>query len=150
MERGYGSANGDWDGRSVMTELVMISPAEVAQKWDAIRGWVESSLGIDKSYVADDVRKACESGQIQLWIINNNNKPAGFLTTAITENPQGNTCYCPWLGGENLSEWVPEGFEQLKQYLRQQNCLSLSWMGREAWQRLIKVDSRQCFYSIHL
>lgn len=136
-----------------MIELIMIHPSEVGEKWDVVKEWVDNALywvGNDKSHITEDVRKICESGAAQLWIIYKDNVSTGFVTTQIIENPQGNACYCPWLGGENLGEWVPEGFEHLKKYLKQQNCLSISWMGREAWHKLVKVDSKQYFYSINL
>lgn len=123
---------------------------EVLEKWDEIAGWVASSLGIDKSYSVNDVKLACESGAIALWIIYKDLKPTGFLTTTFNQNPRGITAYAPWLGGENLADWVAEGFEQLKKYLKEQNCLSFSWMGRDAWEKLVNVDSKQRFYSINL
>lgn len=130
--------------------MIELKPADVNEVWSCIEGWVRSSLGIDKSYTAEDVKTGCIEGQFKLWVILKDGKITGFLTTIISESPQGNICYAPWLGGENLGEWTPEFFEQLKNYLREQNCVSLSWIGRLAWQKLIKVDSIQCYYLINL
>ena len=133
-----------------MVKLKLIPPEEIVNIWANIAAWVESSLGIDKSYSVDDVKKACQSGKISLWVIYLNDQSTGFLTTIINEAPQGLTCYCPWLGGESLDKWVSEGFEQLKIILKEKGCLSLSWMGRAAWKKLINVSSTQCFYLINL
>lgn len=139
-------------GRGIVSNVIarIIQPLDVDGIWASIEAWVKSSLGNDKSYNSDDIKSACTGGNITLWVVYLNGLPSGFLTTTINENPRGRTCYAPWLGGENLAEWVATAFDQLKSYLKQQNVISYSWVGRGAWKRLLKADSEQVFYTINL
>lgn len=133
-----------------MVRLEIVPKDYVSKIWPQMEDWVKSALGIDRSYKVEDIQKACESGSLMLWKITKDDKLKGFLTTALIPAPQGMVCYAPWLGGEDLGEWVSEGFDQLKVWLRHQDCLSFSWIGRKAWQKLVKADSEQCFYMINL
>lgn len=128
----------------------IIPPDDVKIIWDEIAAWVENALGIDKSYTVNDVKTACMRGELTLWVIYEDEIATGFLTTVINDCPQGRTCYAPWLGGENLSGWVAPAFGHLKQYLKGKGVMSYSWIGRKAWQKLIKVDSEQVFYFVNL
>lgn len=133
----------------------MISPRiipvhGIEAAWPGISGWVGIALGRDKSYAVDDVKAACLSGRLTLWVIYNDDSPTGFLTTVINECPRGRTCYAPWLGGKDLGEWVAPAFEHLKKHLKALGVMSYSWVGRKAWQKLIKVDSEQVFYFVSL
>jgi len=117
--------------------------------WDAVEPWVQSAIGNDKSYTTQDIKKQCQNGNLSLWLISTD-ELKGFLTCIISQAPQGKTAYAPWLGGKDLSEWVAPAFEQFKEYLKSQGCISYSWVGRKAWQRFLKVDSEQVFYRINL
>lgn len=133
-----------------MIRLVQILPRDVSEKWGLIEDWVKSAVGVDISFTADDAKKSCESGKVLLWIIYKNEIATGFVTVSFNRSPQGITACAPWLGGKELGEWVAEVFEQLKVWLRGKGCISFSWMGRDAWKKLLKVDSRQSFYIINL
>lgn len=130
----------------VMIKLIKIPKQDIPDIWGSIVKWIEDAVNYPDT--SEDVRIKCLLGQITLWVIYNDIKPTGFLTTII--NPEPCTCYAPWLGGENLDEWVIEGFDQLKEYLKTEKCLSFSWIGRAAWKRLVKVDSVQSYYLINL
>lgn len=130
--------------------LKSIPKEEIDQNWPIIIDWLRNALGVDKSYNINDIKIACEKGAISLWIIYINGKETGFVTTIIKTEPQGLACYAPWLGGENLDSWVKPGFEQLKIALKEKNCISISWIGRPVWKKLVNVDSAQCFYLINL
>lgn len=128
----------------------IIPSTEVGRIWGDIEAWVKSSLGSDKSFNSDDIRAACEGGNITLWVIQNDGVLTGFLIGTINDNPRARTYYAPWLGGENLEVWVAPAFEQLKAYLRNEGISSYSWIGRPAWKRLLQADSEQVFYTINL
>jgi hypothetical protein len=121
----------------------------IEENWPQIKAWVKSSLGQDKSYTPDDVKKACEESLI-LILIYKELQLKGFLVLSISQAPQGRVAYAPWLGGEDLGEWVQSVFEQLKRWLKEQGCIQYSWVGRKAWQKLVRADSEQCFYSLSL
>lgn len=133
-----------------MIKLTPIPGAMVGGEWGNIAEWVKSALGKDKSYLPGDIKNMCILGSLQLWIIYNGSEPTGFLTTSLNKTPQGLVCYCPWLGGENLGEWASEGFSQLKEWLHSQRCISVSWVGRKAWQKLVRADYEGVFYLINL
>lgn len=130
--------------------LKLIAKDRIDDIWQEIEVWIASALDQDKTHTVKDIKQACQLGHISLWVIYIDTKLTGFLTTKISTTPQGNACYAPWLGGNNLHLWVPEGFERLKKILKGQGCLSLSWIGRAAWQKLIKVDYTGCYYLINL
>lgn len=133
-----------------MVILQQVHPRDVGELWGSIELWVKSALGVDKSYTSDDIKKLCESNSLILWKITKDGKLKGFLTTSLIPAPRGLTCYSPWLGGEDLGEWVSPGFDQLKEWLRSKGCISFSWIGRKAWQRLVDTDYEGVFYLINL
>lgn len=127
-----------------------VEPEEVSQLWGDIELWVKSAIGIDRAYTTEDIKSLCESCMLTLWKITKDNELKGFLTTTLIPAPQGLTCYAPWLGGIDLGEWVKPGFEQLKEWLYSEGCISFSGIGRKAWQKLVDADYEGVFYLINL
>ncbi len=133
-----------------MISLQQVPKESVEQLWEGIDLWVKSAIGVDRSYTSNDIKILCAAGNLTLWKITINGELKGFLTTSLIPAPQGLTCYAPWLGGIDLGEWVKPGFEQLKQWMRSKGCISFSWIGRKAWQRLVDADYEGVFYLINL
>lgn len=133
----------------LVTTIHNIAPQDIGGVWKSIAPWVESALGNDKSYTVEDVKRACASGGINLWLIYRG-ELKGFFTAAMIDAPQGKTCYAPWLGGKDLGEWVGPAFAEFKKVLRAQGCISFSWIGRKAWKRFLGADYEGCFYLMNL
>lgn len=126
-----------------------VQPSQVHAIWDAIEPWVESALGSDKSYKPQDIKAMCQAGGLGLWLITTN-ELKGFFTCIINQAPQGKTAYAPWLGGKDLGEWVAPAFAQIKPWLKEQGCISFSWIGRLAWKRFLDADYEGVFYLMNL
>jgi hypothetical protein len=131
-----------------MITIRNILPQALDAVWPDIETWVKNALADDKSYTSDDVKEACRK-KLDLWLIYNG-KLKGFLISSIYDAPQCKCCYAPWLGGEDLSEWVAEAFKIFGEYLKENGVEQYSFIGRKAWGRLINANSEQSAYSIIL
>lgn len=132
-----------------MIKLSILPKHLIEEYWPQLEEWVKNALGKDKSFTVQDIKSIC-LGYLTLWVIHKDGALVGFLTTTIHKAPQGNVCTCPWLGGKDLTEWVQEMFEQLKNYCKSQECISLSWIGRRAWEKMLRVDYSGQYYLINL
>lgn len=128
--------------------LTSVAKNEVAEVWPKIETWVKSALGEDESLSSDDIREMC-TRNLNLWLIHTD-ELKGFLTFEIYDAPQMKVCYAPWLGGENLNEWVAGAFVKFKHYLKEQGVKQYSFVGRKAWQKLIKADYEGLFYLMRI
>lgn len=127
-------------------KLLLLSLSEIDQVWPTILEWVRDALGVDKSYLPEDIRDECKQGIFQLWVITLNSEITGFLVTSVMDAPRGRVCYGAWLGGKNLGDWVVPGLKILESWAKEHKCISLSFIGRKAWQKLIGFDYEGVFY----
>lgn len=130
-------------------KIERINPELIDHVWESIEPWVKNALGIDKSYESQDIKEICRGGKLGLWLITTD-KLKGFFTCTINDAPHGKTAYAPWLGGEDLGEWVEPAFGLFKEWLKDQGCISFSWIGRRAWKRFLGADYEGCFYLMNL
>ena len=128
--------------------IKLIPKHEIDTIWPLISEWVDAAKGLGLSYSNDDIKEACKTRWDLRLIYTDELK--GFLISQIYEAPQCRVCYAPYLGGKDLAEWVGEAFDEFKTYLKTHGVSQYSFIGRKAWQKLVKADSEQSFYLMTL
>lgn len=133
-------------------EYKLLDKSEVNSVWPHIQEWVSISRGVDKSFGVDDIKKLCSTGAYDLWIIRENGEYFGFLIGIIIPAPLMKLYYAPWLGGKDLARWAKQGLEAVKFYSKRHGCGAYSFIGRDAWMKLldIKSDYQGTFYFINI
>lgn len=133
-----------------MIRVVVISPERIDEAFPQIFSWVKDALGVDKGYLPEDIREECKSGVWELRLVYKEDALTGFFISTIIHLPRMKLFYGAWLGGIDLQDWVMEGFESIKKYAKESGCGAYSFVGREAWKKMIKCDYQGMYYYINL
>lgn len=133
-----------------MTATIKLIPkAGIADIWPLINEWVINAIGMDKTVIPEDIKNDCIAGRYELRLIYTY-ELKGFLISVIYETRRTKACYAPWLGGKDLEDWVKPAFDKFKLHLKEQGVKQYTFIGRQAWKRLIQADYEGIFYLINL
>lgn len=94
-------------------------------------------------YSIDDIRSACKSKNMQLWL-NLSHKVEGAFITKVAEYPQKNMLVVLLLGGDNFKEWKDEADKLLLAFGKENKCEYVELFGRKGWARELKdIDYKE-------
>ncbi len=98
------------------------------------------SLG---EYSIDDIKNACISKNMQLWV-KIGKKAKGAFVTKIAKYPQKNLLIVILLGGDEFQEWRDEADALLNAFGKQNNCEYVELFGRKGWGKMLKdIDYKE-------
>jgi len=98
------------------------------------------SLG---EYSIDDIKNACISKNMQLWV-KIGKKTKGAFVTKIAKYPQKNLLIVILLGGDEFQEWRDEADALLNAFGKENNCEYVELFGRKGWGKMLKdIDYKE-------
>ena len=101
---------------------------------------LEYSLG---EYGIDDIKNACISKNMQLWV-KIGKQAKGAFVTKIAKYPQKNLLVVILLGGDEFQEWRDEADALLNAFGKQNNCEYVELFGRKGWGKMLKdIDYKE-------
>ena len=101
---------------------------------------LEYSLG---EYSIDDIKNACISKNMQLWV-KVGKQTKGAFVTKIAKYPQKNLLIVILLGGDEFQEWRDEADALLNAFGKENNCEYVELFGRKGWGRMLKdIDYKE-------
>jgi len=101
---------------------------------------LEYSLG---EYSIDDIKNACISKDMQLWV-KLGKQTKGAFVTKIARYPQKNLLVVILLGGDEFGEWRDEADALLNAFGKQHNCEYVELFGRKGWGKMLKdIDYKE-------
>ena len=101
---------------------------------------LEYSLG---EYSIDDIKNACISKNMQLWV-KVGKQAKGAFVTKIAKYPQKNLLVVILLGGDEFQEWRDEADALLNAFGKQHNCEYVELFGRKGWGKMLKdIDYKE-------
>jgi hypothetical protein len=101
---------------------------------------LEYSLG---EYSIDDIKNACISKNMQLWV-KIGKQAKGAFVTKIAKYPQKNLLIVILLGGDEFQEWRDEADALLNAFGKQNNCEYVELFGRKGWGKMLKdIDYKE-------
>ena len=101
---------------------------------------LEYSLG---EYSIDDIKNACISKNMQLWV-KVGKQAKGAFVTKIAKYPQKNLLIVILLGGDEFQEWRDEADALLNAFGKQNNCEYVELFGRKGWGKMLKdIDYKE-------
>ena len=101
---------------------------------------LEYSLG---EYSIDDIKNACISKNMQLWV-KISKQAKGAFVTKIAKYPQKNLLIVILLGGDEFQEWRDEADALLNAFGKQNNCEYVELFGRKGWGKMLKdIDYKE-------
>ena len=95
---------------------------------------LEYSLG---EYSIDDIKNACISKNMQLWV-KIGKQAKGAFVTKIAKYPQKNLLIVILLGGDEFQEWRDEADALLNAFGKQNNCEYVELFGRKGWGKVLE------------
>ena len=101
---------------------------------------LEYSLG---EYGIDDIKNACISKNMQLWV-KIGKQAKGAFVTKIAKYPQKNLLIVILLGGDEFQEWRDAADALLNAFGKQNNCEYVELFGRKGWGKMLKdIDYKE-------
>ena len=120
--------------------IVTVVPRDALDAaWPDARALLEDAVKTQRhSYHITDVYEGIQTGMYELWFVVDEDKPVAAFTTRIVRMPNCKTLSMDWVGGANMSEWLPDALEILTRYAKDHNCRHLEGYGRKGWGRALE------------
>ena len=118
--------------------LYGIPRAEVEPIWEVVGPLLQRA--IEKStgdFSLEDVRKALDERDMQLWIWAVDRVIYSAAVTQILTFPQRKVCAVPFVGGTRLADWL-DCNELIGDWARDQGCAQMEGYVRDGWLRKLK------------
>jgi hypothetical protein len=114
--------------------------------WDDVKDGLQLALDVDDNkYSLDDLKKAIEEKDMQLWCIHDGNLLCSFVTQ-IVNYPQKRILDCVALTGKNPTIWIGFLLSQMEKYGKENNCDFMQTGGRKGWEKLFKKHGWKNFH----
>jgi hypothetical protein len=110
-----------------------IASKDVEIWWPYVQEYLNEALkyGLGE-YSIDDIKNACISRNMQLWVNIGSNLEAACITK-INKYPQTNILVILLLGGKSFDSWCDEGDYIMTAYAKENKCNHIQLFGRRGW-----------------
>jgi len=106
--------------------------------WPLVEEYLNTALKYSLGeYSIDDIKNACISKNMQLWV-KVGKQAKGAFVTKIAKYPQKNLLIVILLGGDEFQEWRDEADALLNAFGKQNNCEYVELFGRKGWGKMLK------------
>ena len=112
--------------------------------WPLVEEYLNAALkhGLGE-YSASDIKSACISKNMQLWV-KIDKEVQGAFVTKISKYPQKNILCVLLLGGKEFITWRDEADALLNAFGKENNCEYVELFGRKGWGKMLKdIDYKE-------
>jgi len=112
--------------------------------WHLVEEYLNTALeyGLGE-YSIGDIKDACISRDMQLWIKFDTEVQGAFITK-IAKYPQKNLLCVILLGGKEFHKWRDEADALLNAFGKEHNCEYIELFGRKGWGKVLKdIDYKE-------
>jgi hypothetical protein len=114
--------------------------------WDKVKDGLQKALDVDSNkYSLDDIKRAIEEKNMQLWCIHDGELLTAFVTQIINY-PQKKVIECVALTGSNPAKWIGFLLSEMEKYAIENKCDLMETGGRKGWERLFKQHGWDSFH----
>ena len=113
---------------------------QVVEIWPKIKPWIEQTIREEGNYLPSDILKFHLAQQMFIFIgWNDTTEEVEMVIVAQTiQYPRQKVCSFPYVGGKNLSLWVPFYQEICEQgFARKAGCTRIVGGFREGWIKVL-------------
>ena len=112
--------------------------------WPLVEEYLNTALKYSLGeYSIDDIKNACISKNMQLWV-KIGKQAKGAFVTKIAKYPQKNLLIVILLGGDEFQEWRDEADALLNAFGKENNCEYVELFGRKGWGKMLKdIDYKE-------
>lgn len=118
--------------------IVPIRSHEVARLWDALAPVLEPAVErADGAIACDDVRRALECRDMQLWCASVDGRFRAAIVTELVNHPRKRVCVVLFVAGAGLKQWLPAAMDTIGGWARANGCAALDTYGRKGLVRAL-------------
>ena len=129
-------------------KVSIVPPERVHECWDEVAPLLQPA--VDRSggrFLMEDVYHLVATGENHLWVVFEDGVIVACCTTAFTEYPRKRMLTGQFLGGSQMTEWVPKLDAVLQQWGTDHGCSGIELTGRKGWLRVLdKIGWDITFY----
>ena len=104
--------------------------------WPEIEPLLRRALARDVGrYEPVDILAAILNRSMELWVYWQDRVEAAIVFR-VQNYPRKRSCQILWVGGNHLSDWLPEFKEKIAEYAKSQHCHFVECGGRRGWARV--------------
>lgn len=120
--------------------ITLVPPEGVKKLWnDTLAPMVEEAAKYSGGrFTAVDVYIDCLSGSQSMWIAYEDGEIKGCCTVKIVNYPNLKSCLLDVIAGNNVDEWLEDGFKVISRYARHHGCTKMEGNGRPGWEPRIR------------
>lgn len=107
--------------------------------WQEALPLIEKALHYsDGKYTTDHILKFLKSRDMQLWVVFNNAGMKGIIVTQIVNYPTEKRLCIVLLAGISFKSWMHSCWYLIKEWAKNEGCVSCEIFGRPGWEKVIK------------
>ena len=113
--------------------------------WPLVEEYLNAALkhGLGE-YSTSDIKSACKSKNMQLWVNFDREGVQGAFITKISNYPQKKILCVLLLGGNEFMKWRDEADALLNAFGKEHNCEYIELFGRKGWGKVLKdIDYKE-------
>ncbi len=121
-------------------KISLVPPEGVKKLWkDTLSSMVEEAAEYSNGrFTAVDVYVDCLRGQQSMWVAYDDEGIKGCCTVRIVQYPNLKACLLDVIAGDNVDQWLEEGFNVISKYARAKGCIKMEGNGRPGWEPRIR------------
>lgn len=124
-----------------MIEIIAIpAPATVAAWPEAIKHLAEPIALSRGCYEPEDVFGYCQKGDMQLWLVAEDEAVLAACVTEIVNYPRKRVVRAVFCGGREMSKWLGLMDSTLEGWSKGWGCTGIELLGRRGWSRVVQGD----------
>lgn len=120
--------------------LIEVVPLELIDElWPQFKPYLDKVVEVAHGEVLiDEVYKRLQSGEEVIVGVFDGATVVGCCVLGISVFETGKkVLQMPYCGGQNMKDWIAEGFELVKQIAKGQDCTHIRGCGRAGWDRVL-------------
>lgn len=119
-------------------KTVLVPPGMVSNVIPALLPYLEKSEEWTRGRAkTDDILRFVLNGQMQLWVVHENNTAYGYLVTEVKDYPQCKMLVVQYCAGEphHMQYVDDEIFDLLDRFAKDAGCAGVEFVGRPGWRK---------------
>jgi hypothetical protein len=104
--------------------------------WRDLEGFVTDALHYaDDALASEDIRKLCESRDMQMWVAILDDQIQGAATTEVVQYPRRKMVRVVTLAGDRFPEWRDDMDRALQAFAERVGANGIEIYGRKGWEK---------------
>jgi hypothetical protein len=121
-------------------KLIAIAPELVDDFWPQLEPLVARVLDVafDDVSMQGIYQRLLSSEELALCAVDDNNQIVGLCIIGVTVFETGKrVLQMPYVAGDNMMDWLMEGFHLVNRIARDMDCTHIRGFGRPGWERVM-------------